>query len=84
VASDTLGGSFKLALMEVNHVKFGGDGAATIYIPRSKSDVADDLASLSPETAAVFSRWLTPLGFEALRLSGVLSTTSFRQIVNAR
>jgi len=46
--------------MKVEHVSFEEDGAATILVSRSKSDVAGDgrLAYLSAETAALLSRWL--------------------------
>ena len=52
--------------MKVEHVTFEEDGAATIFIPRSKSDVAGDgrIAYLSPVTAACFPVGLTPQGFE--------------------
>jgi integrase/recombinase XerD len=89
---DTLCRSSELADAEVDHVRFEGDGAATIIIPRSKSDVAGDgrLAYLSPETAALLSRWLNasklqkgPL-FRALHLNrpneGPLATSSIRRI----
>jgi integrase len=79
--------------MLVEHVRFEGDGTATIFIPRSKSDVAGDgrIAYLSPNTAAVLSHWLEvselrngPL-FRALHLNrlydGALATSSIRRII---
>ncbi len=93
VGYDTLCRSSELAAMEVEHVRFEDDGAATILIPRSKTDVAGDgrLAYLSPETAVLLSRWLDsaelqtgPL-FRALHLNrpydGALATSSIRRII---
>jgi len=93
VGYDTLCRSSELAIMQVEHVRFEGDGTATIFIPRSKSDVAGDgrIAYLSPETAAVLFRWLEvselrsgPL-FRALHLNrpydGALATSSIRRII---
>ncbi len=90
---DTLCRSSELAAMAVEHVRFEDDGAATILIPRSKSDVAGDgrLAYLSPKTAGLLSRWLDaaelrggPL-FRALHLyrpyEGPLATSSIRRII---
>ena len=93
VGYDALCRSSELALMEVNHVRFEKDGTATIFIPRSKSDVAGDgrIAYLSPDTAAALSHWLDaselqrgPL-FRALHLhrpyDGALATSSIRRII---
>ena len=90
---DTLCRSSELAVMAVEHVSFEVGGAATILIPRSKSDAAGDgrLAYLSPETAALLSGWLEaaqlqtgPL-FRALHLNrpyeGPLATSSIRRII---
>jgi integrase/recombinase XerD len=93
VSYDTLCRSSELAVMEVHDVTFEADGAATIIIPRSKSDVAGDgrLAYLSPETATLLSGWLDaanlisgPL-FRGLHLNrpyeSCLWTSSIRRIV---
>ena len=90
---DTLCRSSELAFMKVEHVSFEDGGAATILIPRSKSDAAGDgrLAYLSPESATHLSRWLDastlkqgPL-FRALHLNrpyeGPLATSSIRRII---
>ena len=81
------------ALMDVHHVRFERDGAATIAIPRSKSDVAGDgrIAYLSPDTADVLSRWLDASGlrngllFRALHINrpydGALETSSIGLII---
>ena len=93
VGYDTLCRSSELALMEVDHVRFEEDGVATIFVPRSKSDVAGDgrTAYLSPDTALVLSRWLGASGlrsgplFRALHLNrpydGVLATSSIRRLI---
>jgi integrase/recombinase XerD len=93
VGYDTLCRSSELALMDVEHVKLESDGTATIFIPRSKSDVAGDgrIAYLSPDTAGVLSRWLDASGlrsgplFRALHLNrpfdGTLETSSIRRII---
>ena len=93
VGYDTLCRSSELALMEVNHVKFEGDAAAPIFIPRSKSDVAGDgrIAYLSPGTALILRRWIDNSGlrsgplFRALHLNrpyhGPLATSSIRRII---
>ena len=90
---DTLCRSSELAVVEIKHVRFEYDGAATIFIPRSKSDLAGDrrIAYSSPDTAAALSRWLKgselqsgPL-FRALHLNrpyaGALETSSIRRII---
>ena len=71
VGYDTLCRSSELALMDVDHVRFEKDGTATLFIPRSKSDVAGDgrIAYLSPELPLFFPSGLTPLGFEAAHSS---------------
>ena len=93
VGYDTLCRSSELALMDVDHVRFEKDGTATMFIPRSKSDVAGDgrIAYLSPDTAGVLSRWLEASGlrsgplFRALHLNrpydGALATSSIRRII---
>ena len=93
VGYDTLCRSSELAIMQVNHVRFEEDGAATLFVPRSKSDVAGDgrIAYLSPDTALALSRWLDASGlrggvlFRALHLSrpydGALATSSIRRII---
>ena len=93
VGYDTLCRSSELALMDVDHVRFEKDGTATMFIPRSKSDVAGDgrIAYLSPDTAGVLSRWLDASGlrsgplFRALHLNrpfdGTLETSSIRRII---
>ncbi len=79
--------------MQVDHVRCEGDGTATIFIPRSKSDVAGDgrIAYLSPDTSAALSRWLDASGlrsdplFRAVHLhrpyEGTLETSSIRRII---
>ena len=93
VGYDALCRSSELALMEVEHVRFEKDGTATVFIPRSKSDVAGDgrIAYLSPDTADALSRWLDASGlrngplFRALHLNrpydGALATSSIRRII---
>ncbi len=93
VGYHTLCRSSELAMMAVEHVSFEDGGAATILIPRAKSDAAGDgrLSYLSPETTALLSGWLKtaelqtgPL-FRALHLNrpyvGPLATSSIRRII---
>ena len=93
VGYDTLCRSSELALMKLEHVTFEDDGAATIFIPRSKSDVAGDgrIAYLSPNAAAALSHWLDASGLRrgpllrSLHLNrpydGALATSSIRRII---
>jgi hypothetical protein len=46
--------------MKVDHVGFESNGAATVFVPRSKSDTAGDgrIAYISPATSGLLARWL--------------------------
>lgn len=93
VGYDTLCRTSEFALMKVEHVRFENDGAATAFVPRSKSDVAGDgriaysrpkLPPFSPDGLKASELRSGPR-FRALHLNrpyeGALATSSIRRII---
>ena len=95
LSSGLLGHQFssELAAMRIEHLRLNARDAASVLIPRSKSDVSGQgrIAYLSPQTASLVRRWIAkaelttgPL-FRSLHLQrvydGPLTTSSIRRLV---
>jgi len=93
VGYDSLCRSSELAAMRVEHVTIDSRAAASVLIPRSKSDVSGQgrIAYLSPQTASLLRQWIAKAGlktgplFRSLHLQrlydGPLTTSSIRRLI---